>query len=93
MTELLVQPFREGDEQRVDLYYGTLSKHPNLRWVAPDLEIAGLAARYRAQHGLKTIDAIHAATAVQSHAGGLITNDAALARVNGIDVLILENLL
>jgi predicted nucleic acid-binding protein len=93
MTELLGQPLREGDRLRADLYYGLLSRHPNLRWAAPGLEIAELAARYRATYALKTVDALHAATAVLTSATGLITNDAALARVDGIDVLVLESLL
>jgi predicted nucleic acid-binding protein len=93
MTELLVQPLRAGDEVKADLYYSLLSKHPNLHWVAPDLEIAKIAAHYRAQHRLKTIDVLHTATASAASATGLITNDAALARVEGIDVLVLENLL
>jgi predicted nucleic acid-binding protein len=93
MTELLVQPLREGDEFRAEMYFGLLSKHPNLSWVPLSLEIAGLAARYRARHGLKTVDALHAATAMHTSATGLITNDKALARVDGIDVLVLEDLL
>jgi predicted nucleic acid-binding protein len=92
MTELLVQPLREGDDSRANLYYALLSTHPNLSWVAPDLEIAGLAARYRAKYGFKTIDALHAATAVNASATGLITNDAALKRMDDIDVLVLETL-
>jgi len=54
MTELLVQPYRAGDEQRVDEFYGLLATYPNLDWIAPDLEIADMAARIRAMHGLRT---------------------------------------
>lgn len=93
MTELLVQPLRNRDEATADLFRGLLSNYPNLHWVAPDLEVAYLAARYRAEHRLKTMDALHAATAVRAAATGLITNDAALARVDGLDVLVLESLL
>ncbi|OFW44686.1 MAG: hypothetical protein A3J28_16605 [Acidobacteria bacterium RIFCSPLOWO2_12_FULL_60_22] len=49
MTELLVQPYRDSDEQRVDEFYGLLSTYPNLDWIAPNLEIADLAARIRAR--------------------------------------------
>jgi len=35
MTELLVQPYRDSDQQRADEYYGLLSTYPNLSWVAP----------------------------------------------------------
>ena len=48
MTELLVPPYRESDEHRVDEFYGLLSTYPNLRWIAPDLEAADIAARLRA---------------------------------------------
>ena len=40
MTELLVLPYREGDEQRADDFYGLLSTYPNLDWIAPNLEIS-----------------------------------------------------
>jgi predicted nucleic acid-binding protein len=59
----------------------------------PVLSVATLAARYRANYRLKTIDALIAATAVHASATGLITNDAALSRVEALDVLVLETLL
>ena len=40
MTELLVQPYRAGNETLVNQYYGLLSLFPNLEWVAPDLATA-----------------------------------------------------
>jgi predicted nucleic acid-binding protein len=92
MTELLVQPLRRGDWAGAEVFYNLLSAYPNLRWVPPDLEVARLAAQYRAQYRLKTIDALIAATAVHASATGLITNDAALSRVEGLDVLVLESL-
>ena len=58
MTELLVQPYRDGDEPRVDRFYGLLATYPNLEWVAPDLEVADIAARVRAVHRLRTPDAL-----------------------------------
>jgi predicted nucleic acid-binding protein len=93
MTELLVQPLRRGDSAGAEMFYNLLSAYPNLHWVAPDLEVARLAAHYRAQYRLKTIDALIAATAIHASATGLITNDAALSRVEGLDVLVLETLL
>ena len=93
MTELLVAPYRSSDEGRVDEFYGLLSTYPNLEWVAPDLEIADLAARFRAEHRLRTPDALQAATAVRAGATGMITNDAAFERVRGVETLVLEGLL
>jgi predicted nucleic acid-binding protein len=93
MTELLVLPFREDDEQRADDFYGLLSTYPNLDWIPPTLEIAELAARIRAHHRLQTPDAIQAATAAYSQASGLISNDAVFARVKGFHTLVLDELL
>jgi len=93
MTELLVLPYREGDEQRADDFYGLLSTYPNLDWIAPNLEIAELAARIRAVHRLQTPDALQAATAVHSMATGLITNDPVFERVDGFETLVLDQLI
>lgn len=92
MTELLVQPYRTLDQSRVDGFYGLLSTFPNLEWIAPDVKIADLAARIRAIHGLRTPDAVQAATAVQNQATALVTNDATLERVQGIEILVLERI-
>lgn len=92
MTELLVQPYRDRDEQQVDEFYGLLSTYPNLDWIAPNLEIADLAARMRALHRLRTPDALQAATAVCAAATGLITNDPVFERVEGFETVVLDKL-
>jgi predicted nucleic acid-binding protein len=93
MTELLVPSYRDKDEQRVDAFYALLSTYPNLRWIAPDLEAADLAAKLRALYRLRTPDALQAATAMRAEATGLITNDPVFARVEGLDTVVLHRLL
>jgi len=93
MTELLVLPYREGDEQRANNFYALFSTYPNLDWIAPNLEIADLAAQIRALHRLQTPDALQAATAQYSQATALITNDPVFERVNGFETLTLDQLL
>jgi len=93
MMELLVQPYRAGDEQRVDEFYGLLSTYPNLDWIAPDLEIADMAARIRATYGLRTPDSLQAATAVRSQVTGLVTNDPVFERVDSFETLVLDRVL
>ena len=90
MTELLVPSYRDNDEHRVDAFYGLLSTYPNLRWIAPDLEAADLAAKLRAQYRLRTPDALQAATAILSHATGLITNDPVFSRVGELNTAVLD---
>ena len=93
MTELLVHPYLEQDEERVNAFFALLSGYPNLEWIAPDLQIADTAARFRAQYRLRTPDALQAATAAQSGATALIANDSAFARVDAFEILLLDDLL
>jgi predicted nucleic acid-binding protein len=93
MTELLVQPYRDSNRDRVNMFYGLLTMYPNLQWVAPDLEIADMAAQLRALHHLRTPDALHAATAVRAHATGFVTNDAVFERVEGFETLLFDKLI
>jgi predicted nucleic acid-binding protein len=67
--------------------------YPNLQWIAPDLEIANLAARLRAKYKLETPDAIQAATAIFSGATALVTNDASFERIPAFKTLLLDYLL
>jgi len=92
MTELLVQPYRAGNEPLVNQYYGLLSLFPNLEWVAPDLAVADAAAQLRARYRLRTPDALHAATAISRGATAIMTNDADLARVSEVEAGVLDQL-
>lgn len=93
MTELLVQPYRLGDDRLVNEFYALLSTYPNLQWISPSLHIAGAAARIRAEHRLRTPDAIQAATAIVGGAKALVTNDPEFRRLTGIEVHVLEDFL
>jgi predicted nucleic acid-binding protein len=93
MTELLVQPYRESGEQRAGEFYALLATYPNLAWIAPNLEVADIAARIRAAHRLRTPDALQAATAVHAQVTGLVTNDPIFGRVEAFETLVLDQLL
>ena len=93
MLELLVQPYRLSDIDRVNKFYSLLSTFPHLEWVSPTLEIGDLGARIRAEHGLRTPDAIQAATSVARHATGFVSNDSAFRRVADLEVIVLDDLL
>jgi predicted nucleic acid-binding protein len=93
MTELPVQPYRNLDEQQADEMYVLLSTFPNLEWIAPNLEISDLAAKFRALHRLRTPDALQAATAVHAGATGFVTNDPVFERVKTFETLLLDKVL
>lgn len=92
MVELLVQPYRFSDIDRVNKFYSLLSTFPHLEWVTPTLQIADTAAQLRAEYNLRTPDAIQAATAIAHHATGFISNDGAFRRVTGLEVIVLDDL-
>jgi predicted nucleic acid-binding protein len=93
LLELLVQPYRLGDIDRVDKFYALFSTFPHLEWLAPTLEIADMGARFRTEYSLRTPDAIQAATAVSGDATGFIANDTGFRRVAGLEVMVLDDLL
>ena len=93
MLELLVQPYRLADIDRVNRFYALLATFPHLEWIAPTLTIADLGARLRAEYNLKTPDALQAATALTCGATSFISNDPAFRRVAGLEVIVLDELL
>jgi predicted nucleic acid-binding protein len=93
MTQVLVQPYREDRDQLVNQFYGLLVTYPHLSWVALDLNVADIAARLRARHGLRTPDALQAACAVVSQASGFVTNDPVFSRVDAFETLVLDDFL
>jgi predicted nucleic acid-binding protein len=93
MTEVLVQPIRAGDEKLVGEFFALLTRYPNLEWVPVSMQIAALAARYRAAHSLRTPDALQAATSVYSSVSALVTNDPVFKRISELHVLVLDDLL
>ncbi len=93
MTEILVPPYRNHDQELLDKFYGLLSTYPNLEWTSIDLGLADIAARIRAQHNLRTPDALQAATALHEQATAFITNDPVFRRVTGFASLVLNDFL
>jgi len=93
LTELLAPAYRSHEEAQVNEFYALLTTYPNLDWIAPELEIADLAANIRSKHRLRTPDAIQAATAIERQATGLVTNDPVFERVEGFETILLDRLL
>ena len=90
LLEILVQPYRRKLDDLVLKFFALLTTYPNLRWIDLNVDIADTAARLRADHRLKTPDAIQAATAICSGATGFLCNDAAFKRVKEFDCLLLD---
>jgi predicted nucleic acid-binding protein len=61
LLDILMQPYRQKKDDLVLKFYALLTTYPHLTWVPMDLNVADQAAKLRAEHGLKTPDAIQAA--------------------------------
>jgi predicted nucleic acid-binding protein len=63
------------------------------RRVATSYDLSGIPAQIRAEHNLRTPDAIQVATAAVSGATALISNDAIFRRIELLDILLLDEML
>ena len=91
-AESFVYIFEQNDESLEKKQLKALEKIPKLQIVAPTKKICLLAAQLRAAYRLKTPDAIHLATAIDSDCDVFITNDGNLKKVQEITVLTLRDI-
>jgi len=89
--ETLVKPLREGNAPLEALFRAFLTTR-EVRLIPATLATWEHAARLRVL-GLKTPDALHAATALESGCALFVTNDTGFRRVPSLPVVVLSELL
>jgi predicted nucleic acid-binding protein len=92
LLEVLVQPLRHNDERLAQHYREILLEAEGLRTVMLSADLAEEAAWLRADHRLRTPDAIQLAAARHEGAAFFLTNDARLPSVPGLTMLLLDEL-
>ncbi len=92
VVETLVQPMRDEDETLAGVYRDILLGANEVRLIPVDIGVLERAASLRARTGLKTPDAIHAATALITGVSEFLTNDVDFRRVEGLGVSLLSEL-
>ena len=92
IAETLVRPIREGNADLAAAIRDVFSA-PEVELIPTTRQLWEDTARLRAQTGLKTPDALHAATALRSGCTLFVTNDADFRRVHGLPIVILDDLL
>ena len=84
--ECRVRPAREGDQATLAAFDAFFAR-PELTWVELTKDVVELATAIRVRHGLRTPDALQAASCLQIGAGHVfLTGDAAFERVEGLNV-------
>lgn len=89
ILETLVKPLRAGDTMLEHLFRGLLSAR-EVRLIPATALLWEHAAGLRATTGLKTPDALHAASALAAGSMLFVTNDAGFRRVAGLSVSLLH---
>jgi predicted nucleic acid-binding protein len=92
LLEVLVHPIRNHDEHLAQRYNDILLSSPHVSTVPVTAQTAQTAAELRAEHNLKTPDAIHLATAIGQNAVAFLTNDRDFPKIDGIEILKLRDL-
>ena len=91
VLETLIKPLREGNA-RLEMLFRSIFAAAEMDLIPATLAIWEYAARIRAVTGLKTPDALHAATALQAECTLFVTNDGDFRRVEGLPVAVLDDL-
>jgi predicted nucleic acid-binding protein len=92
LTEVLVLPLREGNQDLARKYEAILIHSPSIILADINIEIAKITAQLRAEYTLKTPDAIQLATAISYSADYFLTNDKHLKTIKKVKVITLEEL-
>ncbi len=91
ISEILTGTYKAQEPQLRKKYLTTFKHLPGLKIVDVDVWIADRAAQLRADHNLRTPDAIHIATALACEADVFLTNDNRLKRIPVIEVISLHD--
>jgi predicted nucleic acid-binding protein len=87
--ECRVGPMKSGDHATLAAYDAFFAQ-PDLQWIELGKDVVELATAIRVTHGLRTPDALQAASCLQLGADHLfLTGDTGFRRVRGLNVLIL----
>lgn len=88
--ECRVGPMRAGDNATLAAFDAFFAR-PDLLWVELAREVVELAAAIRVKHGLRTPDALQAASCLQLGSPHVfLTGDASFGRVGGLNVRLLR---
>ncbi|MGH2493350.1 MAG: type II toxin-antitoxin system VapC family toxin [Ktedonobacteraceae bacterium] len=90
LLEVLVKPLKMDDVTTATIFRIVLRHSPDVRMSPISQAVLEESARLRATLGLKTPDAIHAATAVLDDCALFLTNDPAFRRVPDLNVVVLS---
>lgn len=90
LLEVLVKPLKIGDTTVAETFRTVLRRTPEVQMLPITQIVLERAANLRATVGLKTPDALHAATALLNDCALFVTNDSAFRRAVGLNIAVLH---
>jgi len=93
LLETLVKPLKEANTVLETIFRQLLLASKDVQLIPISLSILEKAAHLRATTGLKSPDAIHAATALSSGSTVFVTNEKSFKRVPGLTVVVLSEVI
>ncbi|MCP4428393.1 MAG: type II toxin-antitoxin system VapC family toxin [Chloroflexi bacterium] len=92
IVETLVHPIRTSRLELAQRYREILLNAPHIMTYDVSPDIAQKAAEIRANHNIRTPDAIQLATAVYAGASFFLTNDRALQKFSSLNVIVVDDI-
>jgi predicted nucleic acid-binding protein len=92
LTEVLTRPLQMGDSALADQYRNILLNNRSLTVLPIDPAIAERAAKLRADHRLRTPDALQIADALEHGCEAFLCNDNNMRRATDLRILLLDEL-
>lgn len=93
LLEVLVKPLRERKQALEQRYRRLLTASREVHLHPIERPVIEQALALRATLGLRTPDALHAATALQAGCALFVSNDPVFQRVSGLEIIVLDALL
>ncbi len=92
LTEVLVHPLQRGNTDLVVEFKKLFLSTRHFQTISVTPEIAEIAATIRADYGIRTPDALHAATALHCDADVFLTNDNQLTILSKPTIMLIPEL-
>jgi len=91
VAELMVFPYRTRDEIEIARGKAFFKRENFLTVLSHDSAVFDTASRLRAETGMKLIDALHCATALNAGCKYFITNDTGIRSTEALEVLLIRD--
>ena len=93
IAEVMVQPYKLGNTANIARFKAFFAQDNFLSIVSHDAEAFKLASQLSGTQGMKLVDSLHMATAIQAGCGYLVTHDRGVKSADGVRVVQLSSLI